>query len=157
MAKDKEEKTDIDREQEFVPILGIRQKWVDIALKIFSVVFFVYAFLVVREEFSKEAPIMETTESIVIHLAAFSVFETVILVATFQGADILMYLTERFRAKLRRQIEKARIEGKVEGRVEGKAEVYQEMAAWNRRRLEAEAKGLPFDEQPPTNSHDDVE
>ena len=153
MAKDKEEKTDIDREQEFVPILGIRQKWVDIALKIFSVVFFVYAFLVVREEFSKEAPIMETTESIVIHLAAFSVVETIIFVALFQGVDILMYLTERFRAKLRRQIEKARIEG----RVEGKAEVYQEMAAWNRRRLEAEAKGLPFDEQPPTNSHDDVE
>ena len=90
MAKDKEEKTDIDREQEFVPILGIRQKWVDIALKIFSVVFFVYAFLVVREEFSKEAPIMETTESIVIHLAAFSVVETIIFVALFQGVDILM-------------------------------------------------------------------
>ncbi len=60
-----------------------------------------------------------------------------------------MYLTERFRAKLQKQVKKARIEGKVE--------VYQEIAAWNRRRLEAEAKGLPFDEQPPTNSHDDVE
>ncbi len=45
MAKDKEEKTDIDREQEFVPILGIRQKWVDVALKIFFGCLFYLCFL----------------------------------------------------------------------------------------------------------------
>lgn len=68
-----------------------------------------------------------------------------------------MYLTERFRAKLQRQIEKARIEGKAEGRAEGRAEVYQEMAAWNKRWLEAKAKGIPFDEQPPINSQEKPE
>ncbi len=153
MVKDKEEKTDIAQEQKFVPILGIRQKWFDIALKLYSVVFFAYSFFVIREKFSEGKPIMETTEAIFVHLAAFSVVETVIFVALFQGVDILMYLTERFRAKLQRQIEKAR----AEGRAEGKDEVYQEMAAWNNRRLEAEAKGIPFDEQPPINSQEKPE
>lgn len=157
MVKDKEEKTDIAQEQKFVPILGIRQKWFDIALKLYSVVFFAYSFFVIREKFSEGKPIMETTEAIFVHLAAFSVVETVIFVALFQGVDILMYLTERFRAKLQRQIEKARVEGKAEGRAEGKDEVYQEMAAWNNRRLEAEAKGIPFDEQPPINSQEKPE
>ena len=161
MGKDKEENTKTNQEQEIVPILGIRHKWFDVALKLYSVVFFAYSFLVIREKFSLGKPIMETTEVIFVHLAAFSVVETIIFVALFQGVDILMYLTERFRAKLRRQIEEARIEGKaegkVEGRAEGKAEVYQEMAAWNKRWLEAKAKGIPFDEQPPINSQEKPE
>ena len=44
-----------------------------------------------------------------------------------------------------------RAEGLEQGRAEGMAEVYQAIAAWNGRRLEAEAKGLPFDEPPPGN------
>ena len=43
-------------------------------------------------------------------------------------------------------------EGKAEGLAEGKAEVYQKIAAWNTRRLEAEAKGIPFDEAPPSQN-----
>lgn len=153
MGKDKEENTETNQEQEIVPILGIRHKWFDITLKLYSVVFFAYSFLVIREKFSLGKPVMETTEAIFVHLAAFSVVETIIFVALFQGVDILMYLTERFRAKLRRQIEEARIEGKAEG----KAEVYQEMAAWNKRWLEAKAKGIAFDEQPPINSQEKPE
>ena len=37
------------------------------------------------------------------------------------------------------------------GIVKGLEQAYQEIAAWNTRRLEAEAKGLPFDEPPPSN------
>ena len=44
MVKDKEEKTDIDQEQEIVQILGIRRKWLDVALKIYSVIFCAYSF-----------------------------------------------------------------------------------------------------------------
>ncbi len=35
------------------------------------------------------------------------------------------------------------------GRAEGKAEVNTRWADWNSRRLEAESKGVPFDEPPP--------
>ena len=42
------------------------------------------------------------------------------------------------------------VEGKAEGIVEGKAEVYQEWHAdWERRRKEAEEKGIPFNDPPP--------
>ena len=57
---------------------------------------------------------------------------------------------------MKRQIEKydAAIasEAKAAGLAEGKAAVYQEIAAWNTRRLEAEAKGIPFDEAPPAQN-----
>ena len=40
-------------------------------------------------------------------------------------------------------------EGKTEGRAEGVAERDRQWAAWNNRRIEAEAKGEPFHEPPP--------
>ena len=43
-------------------------------------------------------------------------------------------------------------QGKAEGIEQGKAEVYQQIAEWNARRLEAAAKGVPFDEPPPTQN-----
>ena len=42
-----------------------------------------------------------------------------------------------------------RTEGFTEGRNEGRNEVQQQWRAWNARRLDAEAKGQPFDEPPP--------
>ncbi len=48
-------------------------------------------------------------------------------------------------------IEKGIAEGMEKGITEGKAAAYQEVAAWNARRLEAEAKGIPFNEPPPSN------
>ena len=40
-------------------------------------------------------------------------------------------------------------EGKAEGKAEGVAERDRQWAAWNNRRIEAEAKGEPFHEPPP--------
>lgn len=37
----------------------------------------------------------------------------------------------------------------AEGRAEGEAEVNRRWADWNSRRLEAESRGVPFDEPPP--------
>ena len=53
---------------------------------------------------------------------------------------------------MKRQIEKYDAAIAAEAKAEGKAEVYQEIAAWNIRRLEAEAKGVPFDEAPPSQN-----
>ena len=61
----------------------------------------------------------------------------------------------RYDAKL---IEEGRAEGieegKAEGIEEGRAEVYQQIAEWNARRLEAAAKGIPFEEPPPAQNGD---
>ena len=54
-------------------------------------------------------------------------------------------------------VERAKIEGYIkdyikdyiEGYIEGRHEKQQEWTAWNARRLQAEAKGEPFNEPPP--------
>ena len=78
------------------------------------------------------------------------------------GGDLIMVLStwvsQRQRAKGREEgreegLEEGREEGLEEGREEGLEEGREEAhtlwEAWNRRRLEAEAKDEPFDEPPP--------
>ncbi len=43
-------------------------------------------------------------------------------------------------------------QGLEQGKAEGIRQAYQEIADWNKRRLEAEAKGIPFDEPLPTGN-----
>ena len=50
-----------------------------------------------------------------------------------------------------------RAEGRTQGRAEGKAERDAEWLQWLRRREDAEAQGLPFDEPPPAGWPDDSE
>ena len=46
---------------------------------------------------------------------------------------------------------------KAQGIEQGRAEAYQAIAAWNTRRLAAEAKGIPFNEPPPAQNGDEHE
>ncbi len=48
-----------------------------------------------------------------------------------------------------------RVEGRAEGRVEGRADTNATWRAWNQRRVDAEARELPFDEPPPGELPDD--
>ena len=52
--------------------------------------------------------------------------------------------------KIERQREKLREEGREMGLEEGREALAAEVEAWNRRRLEAERRGEPFDEPPPS-------
>ncbi|MDE0426730.1 MAG: hypothetical protein OXN25_17910 [Candidatus Poribacteria bacterium] len=52
--------------------------------------------------------------------------------------------------KIEQATKQGREEGREEGIEQGRAEVYSAWHAdWERRRQEAEAKGIPFDEPPP--------
>ena len=54
----------------------------------------------------------------------------------------------------RKAFAEGREEGKEEGRDEGREEIRTLWEAWNQRRMEAEARGEPFTEPPPTrNNH----
>lgn len=55
---------------------------------------------------------------------------------------------------LEKGLEEGRKEGLEEGRAEGAAQVNEAWRGWNQRRLEHEAQGLPFDEQPPDQEAD---
>ena len=58
------------------------------------------------------------------------------------------YLDSKLVEPIRRQL---REEGREEGKAIGEERANQRWEAWNRRRLEAEAKGEPFDEPLPKN------
>ena len=69
-------------------------------------------------------------------------------------ADRLKERREKFKAELIAQgIAQGKAEGiaegKAEGQAEGRAGLAAEVAEWNRKRLEAEARGEKFDEPPP--------
>ncbi len=58
-----------------------------------------------------------------------------------------MFMDERAQ-----RIANAEAKGKAEGIAEGIAERDREWTDWNNRRLDAAAKGQPFDEPPPLNT-----
>ena len=62
------------------------------------------------------------------------------------GIDLIMLLSDFIQARREKQIEAA----KVAAKEEGMAEVYRQIAAWDRRRKEAEDRGEEFTEPPPT-------
>ncbi len=61
----------------------------------------------------------------------------------------------RFTSKIEQALEQGRKEGRKEGREEGReegrVEIYRAWTDWNKRREEADAKGVPFNETPPPN------
>ena len=66
------------------------------------------------------------------------------------GGEIMIRFT--------RLMKEAIAEGVAQGLAEGRAEVYRAWHAdWERRRQEAEAKGIPFNEPPPPNPNNGTE
>lgn len=71
-----------------------------------------------------------------------------------EAVDIMLFRRwSEAKADFAVQLEQAKTDalaaGKAEGRAEGVAERDRQWAAWNNRRIAAEAKGEPFDEPPP--------
>ena len=61
------------------------------------------------------------------------------------------YLTEKLIVPMRERLrDEARAEGLAEGRAEGRAEANREWADWYRSKMEADEKGIPFNEPPPS-------
>ena len=71
-----------------------------------------------------------------------------------EGADIMLRRFNEWRAEHAQSIEKAKEQGIEQGIEQGRAEAYQAIDAWNKRRLAAEAKGIPFNELPPSQNGD---
>ena len=162
-----ETQTDDDRDNEIVTFIGIPRKWVNPVLKIYSFLFLGYAIWVILKEFSGGTKaLQERLSAIFTHLAAFGAVEVLAIVAIIQVVDLIMYLTNKFKTKVKQQVKEAKAEGiaegraqgeakgRAQGRVQGRTENHQMWVAWNTRRMEAEARGIPFDEPPPELSKD---
>lgn len=71
-----------------------------------------------------------------------------------EGVDIMLRRFNEWRVEHTQSLAKAKEQGIEQGVEQGRAEAYQAIAAWNSRRLEAEAKGIPFNEPPPSQNGD---
>jgi len=60
-----------------------------------------------------------------------------------------MLLSDWYLERREKRVQMAKAEAKAEGIAEGEAKVYREIAEWDRRRREAEARGEEFTEPPP--------
>ena len=60
-----------------------------------------------------------------------------------------MLLSDWYLERREKRVQMAKAEGIAEGKAEGEAKVYREIAEWDRRRREAEARGEQFTEPPP--------
>ena len=112
-----------DKDAEIVPFIGIQRKWANATLKLYSFVFVGYTIWITYQEFGDAAkPLKAKLTFLVPHLGAFSVFEAITVIAFIQLWDVIMYLTNRFKAKVERIKAESRAEGRSEGIAEGRSE-----------------------------------
>ena len=105
---------DLEQTEKYVAFPGgIPKKWLDPAFYIFLVAFIGYALWVIvgeiREGGKAGTPPLETAESIVTHLSAFTVLLTIITIAFCKGLERVMYYLDvkRIADQLRKRIEQA--------------------------------------------------
>ena len=138
---------DDDKDAEIVPLIGIPRKWANPTLKLYSFIFLGYTIWIAYQEFGSVAkPLKVKMAFLVPHLGAFSVFEAITIVAFIQVWDIIMYLTNKFKT----DIEKIKATSEARGR----AKAYQVWAEWYHRQENAKARGVSFDEPPPSLNGD---
>lgn len=97
----------------------------------------VYAVIIWQVEDTGAQTTLETFRVVVKEVVPFSQFALLCIVGIFElGGTIMFFLTHKIEQAIK----------------QGRAEVYREwLADWEKRRQEAIAKGLPFDEPPPPN------
>ena len=151
-----------------VSLLSLRQVWEKPGIFIFLAQVIVFYIIVGHHEIGKGSGFAETLIAIFGHVTLFipvAIFHTMLIteVGGWLMIKYRMFMDERAQ-RIAKAEAKGKAEGKAEGIAEGKsagiaegkaagiAERDREWTAWNNRRLDAAAKGQPFDEPPPSNT-----
>ncbi|MDE0636729.1 MAG: hypothetical protein OXI43_12900 [Candidatus Poribacteria bacterium] len=101
--------------------------------------------VILHQRFLENYKVIDSLYFVVDNISKIIAASTLLIILG-EGADIML---RRFREHIRREKEMI-----AEARAEAKAEVYREVAAWDRRRREAEARGVEFNEPPPIQESD---
>ena len=92
----------------------------------------------------------EVLSAVLNRLSAVPIVAAAFSMVLLEGVKTIMVIGQYLENKLVKPLqERLREEGRTKGRTEGGARMHEEWADWNRRRLEAEERGLPFNEPPP--------
>ena len=155
-----------------ISLLSLRQVWEKPGIFVFSALVIAYNILVGWYEIEQGKGFTETCIAIVGHMTNCLPYAFFLTMVGFEIGGWLMIKYRMFMDERAQRIAKAEAKGKAEGKAEGiaqgkaegiaegKAEGIaegivkrdREWTAWNERRLDAVAKGQPFDEPPPSNT-----
>ena len=141
--------------QQRSPLLSARINWIVLEIFILFIVTNIYTVLIwLDTSGSSSQTNFETFKIVVKEVLPFSGLAMLYIVSIFEiGGEIML----RYTAKIQQALAEGKAEGIAEGEAKGKAEGIAEGEAkerelwteWNKRRLEAEAKGEAFTEDPP--------
>lgn len=129
--------------------LAIRDFWkkgkAGSALFLISLFVTIYGFIAMDYEVTRGWKGHESVQNVLKDISAFIPVGGAFVGMIVGGVDIIMLLSDWYLERREKRVQNA----KAEGIAEGEAKVYQEIAEWDRRRREAEARGDKFTEPPP--------
>ena len=144
----------------------VRDFWITgktgVALFLISLFALIYGYVALDFEIAQGWKGHVSVQNVTKDISAFIPVAGAFVAMIIGGIDLIMLLSDFIQARREKRIEEARViakaegiaEGKAEGIAEGEARAYREIAAWERRRKEAEARGEEFTEPPPTQPQD---
>ena len=132
--------------------LSSRLDWIIFQILILFILTIVYTVIIWRVEAPNAQTMLDTFRVVVKEVVPFSQYALLCILGVFElGGTLMLLYFHKIEQAAKQGIEQGREEGIEQGREEGRSETYREWSAWNTRRQEAEAKGLPFNEPPPPN------
>ena len=136
--------------------LAIRDFWkkgkAGSALFLISLFVTIYGFIAMDYEVTRGWKGHESVQNVLKDISTFIPVGAAFVGMIIGGIDIIMLLSDWYLERREKRIQIAKAEGIAEGITEGEAKVYREIAEWDRRRREAEARGEKFTEPPPAPS-----
>ncbi len=139
-----------------VAFLSSRIDWISLQILILFVFTIVYTVIIWRVEAPNAQTTLDIFRAVVKAVVPFSQYALLCILGVFELGGTLMLLyfhkIEQATKQGREQgIEQGREQGIEQGIEQGRSEAHRAWSDWNTRRQEAEAKGLPFNEPPPSN------
>ena len=134
----------LEDEQGRESIWSVRRQTRELYFVVFTVLFLSGTGLVSLRAFHDNGSLLDTTLAVWSDAAPLTIVAAAVALAFTEIGRIFMVIARRLEEGLERLREQRR--------AEGRAEADKAWRAWNKRRLEAEARGEPFTEPPPKYS-----
>ena len=148
------------KKKQRAPLISGRPEWIVLEIFTLFVSTVVYTVIIWQDVSASAQTTLEVFKATVKEVVPFSQLALVYIIGAFElGGEIMI----RFTSKIEQALEQGRKEGREEGReagreeglkegiAKGSVEIYRAWTDWNKRREEADAKGVPFTDPPPPN------
>ena len=136
------------------PLLSARIDWIVLEILILFVGTVVYTIIIWIDESGKASQTgLETFKATVKEVVPFFQLALIYIVGIFElGGEIMLRYTSKIQEAVTKGIEQGIEQGVEQGITQGRDEVYRAWYAdWQKRKQEADEKGIPFNEPPPHN------